>query len=437
MRKALRYGQGSVVVDLPAGDCRGIVEPGLPPAIGEIEAVVARSVERPVSGRPLSEVVRGKRRVVVVVPDATRRAGLQGYLPALLRCIERAGAGPHDVVVLTATGAHRKHADSEREALVGSEVASRWTVEDHDADEGNVEIEPLDSETPLAVDRRVVEADCIILAGPISYHYCAGFGGGRKLLAPGVCGRATVEALHRRTLANIDGAGDWRSRTGVLRDNPFNEALRKAAERIGPDFALNVSVDWRGAVIGLTAGEPFRSHLVACLEYDRIFRVPLEGRAGAVVASCGGRPWDVNLYQAHKALDNAFRAVRDGGTIVLLAECVEGWGPPAFVEWLAIDSLEAHRQRLEERFEVVGHTTYALKWKATRCAIVVVSKELAGRVARGDAPAWLAKARPDGPFHLEVVAGLEDALGRAGIGAGSDYYLMPMAACTLPEVVSR
>ncbi len=74
-----------------------------------------------------------------------------------------------------------------------------------------------------------------------------------------------------------------------------------------------------------------------------------------VVASCGGWPHDVNLYQAHKALQNAFRVVRQNGAIVLVAECSEGWGPESFIKWLAIDSLKEHRERLIDEFEVPGH----------------------------------------------------------------------------------
>lgn len=45
----------------------------------------------------------------------------------------------------------------------------------------------------------------------------------------------------------------------------------------------------------------------------------------------GGAPKDVNLYQTQKALDNAKHAVKDGGTIILIGACREGWAARPFL----------------------------------------------------------------------------------------------------------
>jgi len=439
MRQVFRYGAGEVALELPAANCAGVIEPRLPPAVEDVESAVFRALDEPIGTPPLSEVLKGCGRVAVAIPDATRGEAVAAYLPPLLRYIERCGIGPERVVIVTATGAHRRHTDAERAALVGPKVAGRWRVEDHDADSGNVEIGPLDAETPLLVDERAVGADCLILAGRLSHHYCAGFGGGRKLVAPGLCARATTVALHRRTLENIASSGEWRSRSGELDGNPFHEALSAAAARVGPRFALHVAAAGKTDVIDVVAGDVVRSHEVACGRYDRIFRVPApSGRLPLAIASCGGRPYDVNLYQAHKALDNAFRAVEPGGTIVLLAECAEGWGPRSFAEWLAVGSLEEHRERLAAGFEIVGHTTYALKWKAAKCRIIIASEGLARRVARGEGPPWLGgKGRGRTPFALEIVGDPAEALKRSGVFEGKPYYAMPLAAQSLPAPLGQ
>jgi len=438
MNRILRYGRGSVAVDLPEQNCRAVLEPSLPPPIGHLDEAVTRCLDDPVGGRPLSKIVEGRRRIVVAIPDMTRGEAMQAYLPPLLRYLESHRVRRENTILVTATGAHRRHTDAERAALVGAEIARQWTIADHDADDGNNEIEPLDGDTPLWIDRRALDADGLILAGQISYHYSAGFGGGRKLVAPGLCGRATIQALHRRTLANIDRAGNWRGRTGALRGNPFHEAAQAACDRVGPHFALHVTLDLEGAVIGVVAGDVAKSHLAACLQYDKMFRLPIAEPLPLVVASCGGGPFDINLYQAHKALDNAFRAVRPGGTLVLLAECAEGWGPASFVKWLAIESLEEHRARLEADFEVPGHTTYALKWKATQCRVIVASRTLAQAVTGGEGPAWLAdEGRAAAPFRLEFVADPSEAVARADPARALPYCLLPAAASCLPEITGQ
>ena len=426
MSTDLRYGRGTVALDWPAQNCQAVVQPTLPPPLDDLGAAIERCLNDPVGGKPLAKILEGRRKIVVVIPDATRGEAVRDYLPPLLRYIEQHGVARDPVTLVTATGNHHRHSGAARAALVGDEIARDWLVVDHDPDKGNVELDPLDDETPFWLDQRAVEADCLILAGQTSYHYCAGFGGGRKLVAPGLCGCATVQALHRRTLANIDEAGNWRSRTGALRHNPFHEALVAAAERVGPDFALNVSLNWRGEAIGVVAGDPVQSHVVACLQYDKIFRFPIAEPQPLVIASCGGWPYDVNFYQAHKAFDNAFRAVQPGGTVVLLAECAEGWGSGAFLRWLRIASLNEHRERLESDFEVSGHTAYALKWKATQCRLIVVSENLARLPEAGDIAAL--------PFEIEFVGDLNAALAKADPGRALPYCLLPVASSCLPEV---
>lgn len=431
MIQAMRYGRGEVEVDLPPG-CDKVIEARIPSVIQDVGAAVRRCLERPLYGRPLAEIVRDRRRVALIIPDATRKAAMDVWLPPLLDAMRQAGAGPNRTTLVIATGKHRVPTADQVAELVGREICAEWSVLAHDADVPHVKVGSIDDRTPIAVDKRVAEADCVILAGGVSHHYLAGFGGGRKLIAPGVCGRETVEALHSWSLANIDPAtGAWRSRTGELKGNPFHEAVVAAARTVHPAFAVHIIVGREGQVVEVVAGDPFKSHELACGRYDRVFRISIRRRRPLVVASCGGWPYDVNLYQAHKGLDNAFRAVAPGGTIVLLAECADGWGPPASVDWLGIESLEEHHARLKAHFEIVGHTTYALKWKATQCRVILVSEPLAERVAAGDGPAWLA-APGESEFRFEIVGSIEVAMDRAGAGDEVQGYVMPAASACLP-----
>ena len=93
-----------------------------------------------------------------------------------------------------------------------------------------------------------------------------------------------------------------------------------------------------------------------------------------VIVSCGGFPWDINLIQAHKALDMAAHACREGGTIVLLAECGDGLGRSDFLKWFAEKDSRALEARLRESYEVNGQTAWSLLTKAERYRIHLISK---------------------------------------------------------------
>ncbi|HAF21884.1 MAG TPA: hypothetical protein DCK93_03055, partial [Blastocatellia bacterium] len=74
---------------------------------------------------------------------------------------------------------------------------------------------------------------------------------------------------------------------------------------------------------------------MGCGAYLADHSTKIEATRKIVVVSCGGSPYDINLIQAHKALDMAAHACTEGGTIVLLAECRDGLGQLTFLKWFA------------------------------------------------------------------------------------------------------
>jgi len=134
-----------------------------------------------------------------------------------------------------------------------------------------------------------------------------------------------------------------------------------------------------------------------------------------VIVSCGGSPYDINMIQAHKALDMAAHACADGGTIVFLAECADGLGRADFMKWFKSEDSRALESRLREAYEVNGQTAWALLTKTERFNVRIITK-LSSEEARG--------------MRMKPAATMVEAL--ADSSANSAGWIMPRGAALLP-----
>jgi hypothetical protein len=128
-------------------------------------------------------------------------------------------------------------------------------------------------------------------------------------------------------------------------------------------------LDSSGALVACRIGRDPDAFTQACREHDRCFRAPGDRRYDLVVASAGGYPKDINLIQAHKAIDNAAGFVRDGGTLVLLAECADGVGSAGFLPFFDLGGREQAFDRLVRDYSGNGGTALALMAKNERIRI--------------------------------------------------------------------
>jgi lactate racemase len=308
----LAYGLGGLTARVPdaATVVRAVEQPSLP----DEEGAVADAV-RPA----LADLFAKGQRVVVVFPDITRPMPNGTVLPPLLAELSALGAGPDEVVLVCATGTHRVATDGELRDLIGAELVDHYRVEQHVAtSDDHVEVGRVDG-TPILIDRTYVEADLRIVTGFVEPHFFAGFSGGPKAVCPGLAALSTVLEAH--SPARI---ADRRATWTVLDGNPVHDFVRAATALAPPALSVDVAINGRGQVSAVFAGPLHDAHRRACAFVERTSIQRVAGRYDVVVSTNGGHPLDRNLYQAVKGMAAAERVVRDGGTIVMAAECRDG-----------------------------------------------------------------------------------------------------------------
>jgi len=334
----LAYGRNGIVVRVP-DDAVVVTATDLPGLPDQADAVIG-ALRAPVEGPPLSELVGAAKRrrvngngprVAVVFPDLTRPMPNRTVLPPLLAELERLGAGPERVELLCATGTHRPATPEEMVELVGPDIASRYPIHQHRADDGDhVEVGRVDG-TPVRIDRRYVEADVRILTGFVEPHFFAGFSGGPKGACPGLAALETILEAH-----SPSRIADPRATWLVTEGNPVHDFVRAAVALAPPTISLDVAINQRRELTAVFAGPLPAGHVAACRFVEQTSVQSVGTPFDVVLSTNGGYPLDRNLYQAVKGMAAAERVVRAGGTIVMAAECTDGMPPGgAFARLLA------------------------------------------------------------------------------------------------------
>jgi len=324
----------------------------------EIEQAILQALAHPLGTAPLIEVVKPGDKVVIIVSDLTRLwVRTDVLLPVLLDVLNGAGVPDKDISLVTATGDHRLLTLEEHTAICGAKVLARVPIFDHECHAQDlVDLGKSSRGTPFSVNRRVWEADKVILTGGIAYHLLAGFGGGRKSIAPGVCSYEMIQQNHALALQGGGTSGiNPNIETGKMEGNPVAEDMLEIARLVGVDFILNVVVNEKKEFVYLAAGELYEAHLAGCRVTEEIFGIEIEEKAELVIVSSGGYPKDTQLYQSIKALDNASYAVKEGGVIILVSECSEGVGSQPFQEFFKDDEVEGMNARLHADFTMPGY----------------------------------------------------------------------------------
>ena len=413
----LPYGSTSIkfVADVDRFSVISDAETAEPPLT---DVQIGAAFDSPIASPPLDEIAGSDDSVLLVVSDATRATASAQIVNLLVRRLVQNGVSPGNIAAIFATGIHRRVTEEEKRDLLTPFIVQRIRTLDHDAYDAAklVRVGTTRSGVPIEVSSALRDFSRVILIGGISFHYFAGFTGGRKSVCPGLASARTIEATHILACDFERGGRKAGVGTGLLDGNAVHEECERVAELVAPAFGVNTIVDERQRAVGIFCGDWRLAHRAGCDHYLRRHSFKIREKRDVVIVSCGGSPHDINLIQAHKALDMAAHACKDGGTIVLLAECRDGLGRADFMKWFDARDSRSLENRLRNGYEVNGQTAWSLLTKAERYRVCLVSQLRDEQVER---------------MRMLPVRTVSEALDQAGNGSG---FVMPRGAAVLPRI---
>jgi nickel-dependent lactate racemase len=313
--------------------------------------------------------------VAVVLSDKTRLCGYPEFLPVLLNTLKSFGAPWDGITVFIAYGTHRRQTREESLSGYGDSYKKLRFVH-HDCLDNNIFVNcgKTSRATPVLIRRDILEADFLITFGAISHHYFAGYGGGRKLIFPGLGQRDAIYHNHGLFLDQERHMLSPFCQSGVLDGNPLAEDLAEYETFLPADLAIHGILDSMGNVCDLLPGVGTGHFRRACAQHGKNCEMVCTREYNLVIASCGGYPKDINFIQSHKAIDNAAKFVSDGGRLIVLAECFDGVGSKTFLPWFDMGDWGRAFNKLSENYEGNGGTALSMMSKLQRVEVLMVTK---------------------------------------------------------------
>ncbi len=264
--------------------------------------------------------ISNKATVCIIVDDYTRSTPTAQILSFLMPAIEGKGIKKENVFFLFASGSHRLMNEKEKRARLSDSIFENYRSMDHCFFDKNhlQKMGSFDDGAPIYINKHALEADIRIAIGTLVPHMPAGFSGGAKMLLPGVAGEDTVHHMH------VVGALDPMQAIGVTGTLPrkLMEVLAKTAE---PFVILNVILNADDNPVGIVGGHYIEAHRRGVEIAKKTYFVEIPELADLVVSDT--RSHDSDMTQANKGLFSAALAVKEGGEILLVSDCIDGVSP--------------------------------------------------------------------------------------------------------------
>lgn len=384
----------------------------------DLKQAVLDAIYHPIDSKPLNELLQPGQKVAFICNDPTRVANSHDFMPILVEELNKMGIKDEDMRIVFALGTHRKMTQEEMIEAVGEDVAKRLPMYNSDCNkqEDFEYFGETSFGTPVWLNKLICDVDLVIMTGTIVHHFFSGFGGGRKAVLPGVAAMETIRRNHSLMMSPD-------AQLGKLHGNPVYEDQMEGVRLFAKEhrmFLFNAILDAKKQFLKIFAGDWEKAHLEACKFVDKVYGVEIDAPADIVIASCGGYPKDINVYQLQKTMDNAWCAVKDGGVVIIIGECEEGSGSAALEKALQEHpSPDAIKAQLEKNFVIGAHKAFAITRLMKKAKFILVSA-LDKKIASD--------------LLFEAVDNVDEAIKLAEKYVGSDYkiILMPQGSLTVP-----
>lgn len=279
------------------------------------EAGIRKALGNPFGTPSLNQIAKGKKSAAIIVDDLSRPTPAGTVAPFIIEQLHEAGVPDDGIRFVVGGGAHRPLNDEEIAKKVGESIAAKYQVTNHDAYSGTLTgMGNMDDGTPVYINEVVAESDVKICLAGIYPHPSAGFGGGAKLILPGISGITTI--FYNHSLFPTRGRGLQERESPVM---DLREHAEKVARFIGLDMIVNTIVNSRREVAGLFVGDVVEAHRAGCRFAMPVYCTPITQRAveSTDIVIINAYPLDSDPVQTLKSIwpvevfKNAYKAYID------------------------------------------------------------------------------------------------------------------------------
>lgn len=417
MKYQIPYGKGTKTFSLPDRIKPDLIAPiEIAGAVDALKAVSA-AIDKPVGGGTLGDFAKA-RSVAIAINDKTRPVPNHHLLPPLLERLAALGIPQAAITFIFATGTHVSMRPDEFGQVLPPEILNQYQVISHDCEAPDlVLLGVTERGSEVRINRTFYEADLRIVVGNIEPHQFAGFSGGVKTAAIGLCGQAGINNNHALMMLPESRIGDYET-------NPLRQDIEAMGQFLNVHFALNAILNNRKEIVYALFGDP-----VAVMQHGiplsrSVCQIEVPAPYDLMIVSPGGHPKDINVYQAQKAFGHATLIMREGGTVILCAACPEASGSQHYEEWMERGRhsyAEVFEHFKAEGFRIGPHKAYQIARDGSRIHLQWLS----------EMPVEFANFLLLNPI-TDLQAAVDEAVAR--LGSEARVGIMPIANATIPNL---
>ena len=315
----LAYGKTGYNIELSDEYHIDVIEPQWVDSVKDQSLAITKALKDPYCSKPLRKIVGNNDKVGIIFSDITRATPYHIILPALLNELQY--IPQKNICFYCANGTHRSATDQELVNILGENIVRNYEIVQNDSNNPELHeyVGTTISGNKIYLNRKILNCNLKILTGFIEPHFFAGFSGGGKALVPGMAYTDTIKYNH-----SISHLSHEKSTWGVTYGNPLWEEMMEAAEFVPGLFLLNVTLNRNKEITSVFAGDLRSAHIAGCQFVKKSAMAPVDDLYDIVITSNSGYPLDLNIYQTVKGMSAASQIIKEGGSIIMAAECWDG-----------------------------------------------------------------------------------------------------------------
>lgn len=274
----------------------------------------------PIGTPRIAELARNKKEVVIVFDDLTRPTKLDELVPYVLQELKEGGIKDENIRFIAGIGAHGAMKLMDFQKKLGAEIPQKYLVFNHNPYENCTRLGTTSRGTPVLINREFMACDLKIAMGSLVPHVTAGFGGGGKMILPGVAHIDTIEANHRNLCRVAEGGTLVHDGWGWVEGNAMRLDAEDTARMAGLDVSVNALVNIHRDTIGLFVGDLVAAHREGVKMAEKVYATKIPAEADIVVANSHAKANEACLvvHTGSKLLK------KNGGDLVVIGNIPEG-----------------------------------------------------------------------------------------------------------------
>ncbi len=286
--------------------------------------------EHPIGAPRIRDLAKGKRDVAIVFDDITRPTRVDQIAGYVLEELQKAGIPDGHIRFIVALGAHGAHSLIDFRKKLGHDILARFPVFNHNPYECCQYLGETSRGTPVEINAEFMKCDVKIGIGLIVPHVSYGYGGGGKIVLPGLASMNSMWHNHcrvggRSAPTENHPLGKLNPTVGLAKHhgNVLRLDMEEATRMSGLDIKIDAIVNYQRQTVALFAGDPIAAHRVGVRYAQRHYATPRGGDADIVMVNAFSK-----ANEGHVAIVGCAGLLKEtGGDMVCIINAPDGQIP--------------------------------------------------------------------------------------------------------------